>query len=174
MSGSVESAEREALTSEELAAFARQLHGHEHGAVRALSDRLGIQYDTLRKAVSGARRLGPYHTRLVRELMAQTPQPPEPVDAAVPRAPSTDGPGRNGRCRKALAPALAAVLHAAETAGWQRSEALEQVLGWAAVRLADSGSQEHAQRALRRAAGEVQLLAPLDALHRQKSPPQQS
>jgi len=143
------------LSPDEIGHIARTLHGHEHGAIRALAQRLGIQYDTLRKAAAGSRRLGPYHTRLLREIAIQQAQmPPVRVEATIARPPASLHPGmdRDGPCGEALDPVLGAVAVAAETAGWHPAEVAAAVLTWATHRIADGAGEEHAIAALRGAA----------------------
>jgi len=148
------------LTADEISAFARALHGAEHGAIRALSQQLGIQYDTLRKAASGSRRLGPHHTALLRALMREhASRPPIQISVTIARPPASLLPeaDRDEPCGQALDPALDALAQAARTAGWHPAEIAAAVLGWATTSIMDGAGPEQALASLEDAAEMIRL-----------------
>lgn len=138
------------LSPDEIGAFARALHGQEHGAIRALADRLGIQYDTLRKAAAGSRRLGPFHTQRLRELMAAAALTPVLAEVEIARPPAVLSPeaDRDGPCGEALDPALDALAGAAEEAGWHPAEVAAAVLSWTVHRVAEQAGEAAARQLL--------------------------
>lgn len=123
------------MTREELIAAATALNGgREYGALRALSERVGVSYDTLRQIASGKRTVPSGLAAEIEDLVLR--QPREVTLHVLPGHLPPDA-DRDNACADALDGPLDTLAAAAEAAGWHPAEVAVATLCWAADRARD-------------------------------------
>lgn len=97
--------------------------------VEALRSLVGPEFGFLRR---GARLLGASYKTVAAVSQGVRPVPPALVERLSAAVADSE---RRGRCVPFVAPRLAAVVEAAERAGWKRDEVLAAIAAWAGLAL---------------------------------------
>ncbi|OUI92548.1 hypothetical protein HK19_01070 [Acetobacter persici] len=133
------------------------IFGVQHGALKQASQSLPINYDNLRKMISGHRPVPEWVGARLNEIERLASIAPPPASLH----PDAD---RDEPCAEALEPHLDNLLARATQAGWHPAEVVTAVLGWS-VHAAVEGAGTESARALLDSAREIidLLLNPNDS-----------